>query len=190
VTRSLKAIEADLSTARQEHQDDFAHNQDDIKVAGDLRARAIAGDSSVSAAQLAAAEDQARFSALGLEAKFQAIQALEAEHLVVTTELWADEVAATEPALRGDLEHAFDALEAVLDQLVTSWRIHAGYVSQTAQVVGSTVGADVTPRVRRAVFGVVVDGVQIRPVPVHERLQKIAETAHQRLFAGNPKAQV
>jgi hypothetical protein len=190
MTRSLEEIEKALLAARQEHQDAIETSRSAGAVASDLRARAIAGDNSVSAAQLAAAEDSARFSGLGVPAKLTAIQALEAKHLVVTTELWADEVAATEPALRADVEHAFDALEAVLDQLVSTWRLHGQFVHNTAVDVGSVVSADVTPRVRRAASGVVVDGAQIRPVPVHERLQKMAETAHQRLFAGNPKAQV
>lgn len=190
MTRPIEQIEADLVTARQAHQGVVAAHQQAVRTATELRAKATAGDSSVTAKALGDAMHAAEFAELPIPAKLRAITALETERLVVETELWADQVAATEPALRADVEHAFEALEAVLDNLVTAWRIHGQFVHNTAVDVGSVVSADVTPRVRRAAFGVVVDGAQIRPVPVHERLQKMAQTAHQRLLAGNPKAQV
>jgi hypothetical protein len=190
MTRPLQEIEADLDVARASHQAANVSWQEAVKAHHDLRGRVIAGDETVTAADLAKAEHEAEHRFLSIPAKLAAIQALEAELLVATTELWADEVAATEPALRGDVEHAFKALDAVLDHLVTAWRLHATFVSQTAMAVGSTVSADVTSKVKRGVHGVVVDGITIRPIPVHEPLQRSTERAHQRLFAGSPKAQV
>jgi hypothetical protein len=190
MTRPVSAIEAELADARASHQSAYTSHQEAVKRAADLRARVVAGDEKVSAADLATAQQEAEHRALPIATKLAAIQALEAEALVARTEAWADEVAATEPALRSDVDHAFEALEAVLEQLVAAWRIHAQYVHTTAFEIGTTVGANVTPRVQRQPFGrPLVQGAQIQAIPVHDRLAQVVQKTHNRLGAGQPKAQ-
>ncbi len=189
MTRPLEQIEPDLVAARQAHQEAVETARLAKELAADLRGRAITGDASVTALALAEAEASARFSELPIDAKFRAIADLEAEHVVAETERWADGVSATHPAIRGDVERAFATVEAGIDFLVAAAQLDTSYTNQTSAAVGRAVRADVSPRVRRTARGVVVDGMEMRPVPVHERLERLVQKAHERLFGGQPKVQ-
>lgn len=189
MTRNIEQIEADLAEARSQHAAAVQARSLAVTTAADLRRRAIAGDGAVTATALAEADHAAEFAALPIGARLEAVAALEAQLKVAETEIWADRVTATLPALRGDVEQAFSDIEAALDRLVKAWRLHATFVSQTARECGTIVLPNVTPRVRRGLRHVVVDGEEIRTIHVHEPLAELARRTHERLFAGNPKAQ-
>jgi hypothetical protein len=70
-----------------------------------------------------------------------------------------------------------------------AWRQHADAVQEATLQVGSTVRADASPRVSRQPYrGVVVDGDLLAVVNVHERLGKLTDTCHKRLFANKAQS--
>jgi hypothetical protein len=189
MTRTLEQIQPDLAAAHRAHQATVEARSAAKALADNLRARARAGDTSVTAAALAEAEHAAEFAELPIGAKHQAVEALEAEAMVARTEAWADQVSATIPALRTEVEGTLAEIGECLDKLVQTWRIHANAVQMAACEVGSIVRGDVSPRVARNIHGVVVDGRLLSVVRVHEQLAALTDNCHKRLFAGSPKAQ-
>ncbi len=189
MARSLEEVMGDLASARLAWDSAVEARRVAVAAVADLRARAVAGDPRVSAADLATATDAASFAELGIPARQQAVEALERERLVAETERWADGIRATLPALQADVVAAFSDIEAALDRLVTAWRVHAGFVGQTSLRVAHSGGArDVTPRVSHGAHGVRVDGVVLRALPVHDPLDRLVQQCHQRLLSGQPKA--
>jgi len=123
--RTVEEIEADQAAAHAAQQAAVEAHRLARLAASDLRARAIAGDPSVTSAALAEAEHAAEHAGLPLEAKLEVIKALNAEHLLAVTEAFADEVTATESALRADVDAGFSDVEAALQRLAKSWQSHA-----------------------------------------------------------------
>jgi hypothetical protein len=190
MTRPITEIEADVAEARLAWQNDVeAHRRAGVAVA-DLRTRAVRGDTSLTAAQLAAATHEHEFAALGISARKEAAMVLDRELLTARTEAWADEVTATEPALRADIDAAFGEVEAALGRLAKSWRTHATYVQSRWQQVGSsTVGVDVTSRVRRSRIGfdVGVDGRVLALEPIFDPLDRLFQKTVNDLLSTGPK---
>jgi hypothetical protein len=144
----------------------------------------------VTAGQLAAATDETAFTELGINARQEAAKLLDRELLTARTEAWADEVTATEPALRADIDAAFSDVEAALERLSKSWQSHANYIQARWEQVGSsTVGSDVTPRVRRTRigFGVGVDGRLLELEPIFTGLERLFQKCSNDLLSGHPK---
>jgi hypothetical protein len=188
MTRPIAEIEADLAQAHAAQQAAMEARRLAVEVAKDLRARARKGDPQVTAAALAEAEHAVEFLELPLESKLEAVRALDAEHLLARTEAWADEVSATEPALRGDIDAAFSDVEAALQRLARSWQSHATYIQARWGEVGRTVSADVTPRVRRINgFDVGIDGKLLRQVPLFSPLERLFERTVNDLLSSGPK---
>ena len=73
MTRTEEQIEADLAAVRRDDQEAVETHRVAKVVADDLRGRAMAGDTSVTAAALAEAEHAAEFAELPIPAKFGAI---------------------------------------------------------------------------------------------------------------------
>jgi hypothetical protein len=188
MTRPIQEIEADQAAAHAAQQAAVEAKRVATELAKDLRARARKGDPSVTAAALAEAEHAVEFLELPLESKLEEIQALNAEHLLCVTEAFADEVAATEPALRADIDAAFSAVEAALQRLAKSWQSHAAYVQARWGEVGRTVSSDVTPRVVRIRgFNVGVDGKLLAQVPLFSPLERMFEKTVNDLLSSGPK---
>ena len=95
MTRTVEQIEADLAAVRRDHQEAVEIHRVAKVVADDLRGRAMAGDTSVTAAALAEAEHAAEFAELPIPAKFGAIASIEAELKQAKTEGYADDFTAT-----------------------------------------------------------------------------------------------
>jgi hypothetical protein len=188
MTRPITEIEADQAAAHAAQQAAVEAHRLARLAAADLRRRAIAGDPSVTSAALAEAEHAAEHAGLPLEAKLEVIKTLNAEHLLAFTEAWADEVTATEPALRAEIDAAFTDAEAALQRLAKSWQSHATYVQAKWEQVGRTVAADVTPRVRRINgFDVGIDGKLLRQVPFFAPLDQLFTKCANDLLSGGPK---
>jgi hypothetical protein len=190
MTRAIEEIEADLAKAHAAQQDAVEARRVAIELAADLRARAIKGDDRVTSTALAEAEHAVEWAELPLGSKLEAIKVLNAEHLLALTESWADEVSATEPALRADIDAAFADLEAALQRLAQSWKSHAVYVQAKWEQVGSsTVGSDVTPRVRRTRIGfdVGVDGRVLALEPIFAPLEQAVNKCMNDLLSSGPK---
>jgi len=185
MTRRLKAIEDDLSTARQEHQEAVATHQDAKATFAALAAKAKAGLGTAKA--YAEAEDAVRFTQLAIDAKFEAIKPLEAEFLTAETERVADGFSATEAALRDDHVRAGADLQAAYERYVTTWRLHASHVSRVSTDVGTYGMASAgTSRVRSTARGVVIDGVEMRPLAVVDPLERLHQKHQERLLGGAP----
>lgn len=182
MTRLIEEIEADVAEAKRAHFDATEARRVAKGAVHDLVLRARAGDETVTAAALAQAEDEASFSELGIEAKKAIVVEFEAELLMARTEQFADEVSAKIPPLRDAVEQSLVDAERALAAVAIAWRAHADVVQESAFAVGSTVSADLTPRVRRTARGVLVDGEALRTVPVHDRLSQLFEATHERLF--------
>jgi hypothetical protein len=192
MTRPIESIEADRAAVRQAHQEAVETHRLARELANGLRARAVAGDASVSAQDLAQAEDAANFAELPIAAKFEAIKPLDAELKKAETELFADEASATEAALRYDHERAVANAQAAADYLVTTWKAHATYVQQVSGAVGRGIAADVSPRVRRGATSagaVFIDGVAMRHIPVLDPAERLHRKVLEQLMSGQPKAQ-
>jgi len=188
MTRPITEIEADQAAAHAAQQAAVKAKQAATELAKNLRARARKGDPQVTAGALAEAEHAVEFLELPLESKLEAIQALNAEHLLATTENWADEVSAAEPALRAEIDAAFSDVEAALQRLAKSWQSHATYVQAKWEQVGRTVAADVTPRVRRINgFDVGIDGKLLRQLPFFGPLDALFQKCANDLLSSGPK---
>jgi hypothetical protein len=188
MTRPIAEIEAAQAAAHAAQQAAVEAHRLARLAASDLRARAIKGDPLVTSAALAEAEHAAEHAELPLESKLEAIQALNAEHLLAVTEAWADQVTATEPALRADVDAAFSDVEAALQRLAKSWQSHATYVQAKWEQVGRTVSSDVTPRVRRINgFDVGIDGKLLRQMPFFGPLDQLFTKCANNLLSGGPK---
>jgi hypothetical protein len=188
MTRPITEIEADQAAAHAAQEAAMKAKQAATELAKDLRTRARKGDPSVTAAALAEAEHAVEFLELPLESKLEAIQALNAEHLLAVTEAWASEVTATEPALRAEIDAAFSDVEAALERLAKSWQSHATYVQAKWEQVGRTVSSDVTPRVVRVRgFDVGVDGKLLKQVPFFGPLDQLFQKCANDLLSSGPK---
>jgi hypothetical protein len=186
--RTVEEIEADLAKAHAAQQAAVEAKRVATEVAVGLRARAIKGDPKVTAAALAEAEHAVEFAELPLGSKLEAIKALNAEHVLAVTEAWADEVTATEPALRNDIDAAFGEVEAALQRLAQSWQSHAHYVQARWDEVGHVVSSDVSPRVIRIRgFDCGVDGKILRQVPIFDPLDRLFQKAVNDLLSTGPK---
>lgn len=188
MSRSVTDIESDLARGRADWQGAIEDARLAAIAAADLRSRAVAGDATVSAKQLGEADDLAAFSVLPIEGKETAVIALEAELVVAKTEAWADSFTAIEPPLRAAVVATFAAIESSLDALVVAWRAHADVVRDAARVVDVAVSSKASPRVRRDLRGIVVDGELLRVVACHDRLATLLQKTHDRLFANGAQA--
>jgi hypothetical protein len=189
MTRPIAEIEADVAAARTAWQNDVEAHRLAVRAVADLRARAVRGDTNLTAAQLAAATHQAEFAELGINARQEAAMVLDRELLTATTEAWADEVTATEPALRADIDAAFSDVETALVRLAQSWKSHAVYVqARWGEVGSSTVSPEVTPRVCRVRgFDVGVGGKILRQVPFFDPLERLFQKCANDLLSSGPK---
>ena len=186
--RPIAEIEADLAEAHAAQQAATEARRVAVELAKDLRARARKGDPQVTAAALAEAEHAVEFAELPLDSKLETIQALDAERVLAFTEAWADEVTATEPALRADIDAAFSDVEAALQRLAKSWQSHAAFVQARWEQVGRTVSSDVTPRVLRIRgFDVGVDGKLLALTPIFNPLERLFQKCVNDLLSGRPK---
>ena len=147
MTRTVEEVEADFAATQAAWQDAREAHRLALQGAGDLRRRAIADDGTVSAAELAAAEHEAEFAALKIEARQRATESLEAELRSAKAEQFADEFGAAIEPLRQDFEESMAALEVALGRVVESWRAHAGLIDRTYQTA-ARMARDATPRVR------------------------------------------
>ena len=189
MTRPIEEIESDVKAARSAWQNAVEAHRLAGLAAADLRRRAVSGDATLTAAQLAAATHETEFASLGINARQEAAMLLDRELLTARTEAWADEVTATEPALRADIDAAFGDVEAALARLAKSWQSHTSYVqARWKQVGSSTVSQDVTPRVRRVNgFDVGVDGKMLAQVPFFGPLEQLFQKCANDLLSGGLK---
>ena len=101
MARTVEEIETDVAAVRSAWSEATEAARQARLAAEDLRRRAIADDSTVSAAALAAAEDEAKFSELKIEARKQATMTLDGELRTATAERFADEFETAIQSLRG-----------------------------------------------------------------------------------------
>jgi hypothetical protein len=187
MTRTVEQIETDLAAVRRDHQEAVETHRVAKVVADDLRGRARAGDTSVTAAALAEAEHAAEFAELPIPAKHEAIKEREAEKLVADIERRADEVTATVTPLAARFEQALAISRGVDDEIVESWRALATFLWQTSTEVEGHGMANVSPRIRRTHRGIVIDGKELIPPAVLEPKERSHRRLMERLLAGRPK---
>ncbi len=147
MTRTVEEVEADFAAADAAWADARETHRLARLAAEDLRRRAMADDSTVNAADLAAADDEAEFGALKIQSRQATVEALEAELRSAKAERFADEFGAAIEPLRQDFEESMGALEVALGRVVESSRAHAGLIDRTYQTA-ARMAHDATPRVR------------------------------------------
>jgi hypothetical protein len=183
MTRKLAEIEPDIARARGAWQAAEEVHRSAVSLADDLRRRAIDGDASVTAPELAGAESAARFSELGISSKMKAVQALEAEAEVARADDLADDITATVPPLRDGVLAALDNVGAALAELERATLVDYDAVQAAVFAADWAASSGVTPRIGRNVHGVLVDGHLLGVVKVHEAVGKLTDQWHKRLFA-------
>ena len=175
--RTVEEIETDLAAVKTAWQDATEAHRLARLAAEDLRRRAIADDSTVSAADLAAVDHEAEFASLKIEARKTATQALEAELRTACAERFADEFEAAIEPLREDFEQSLVDLEAALGRVVTAWRAHASLMTSTYQAA-SLLDRTASPRIRFPVVGhPSVGKFVLRTVPVYEPVEMLVNKA-------------
>jgi hypothetical protein len=152
MTRSVEEVESDVAAARTAWQDAVEASRLARLAAEDLRRRAIADDSTVSAAALAAAEDEAKFAELKIEARKQATMTLEGELRSARAERFADEFETAIQSLSEDFDRSLIELEGALLRVVTAWRAHASLMNSTYQAAAG-IDRSASPRVRFPAIG-------------------------------------
>jgi hypothetical protein len=188
MTRSVEAIEADLAAARQDHQAAVEARGQARYVARTLKERAIAGDASVSAQDLALANDVAYHAELPLESKLEAIKPLEVELKKAQAARVKDGWVATDTALLADFEQAMADGVAVDDRIAVTWRLLAAHRQQVTTEVYQHGLVNVIPEIKEGVRGVVLGGREMRAPAVVEPLARNHQKRMQRLQGGQPKA--
>jgi hypothetical protein len=171
--RTVEEIETDVAAVRASWQDAVEVSRLGRLAAEDLRRRAMADDGTVSAGALAAAEDEAKFSELKIEARKQATMTLEAELRTATAERFADEFEAAIEPLREDFDRSLIELESALLRVVSAWRAHASLMNSTySTAAGIDRGA--SQRVRFPAIGnPSVGKFQLRALPVFEPVEML-----------------
>jgi hypothetical protein len=174
MTRPVEQVEADVAAARGAWQDATeAHRLALLKV-GDLRARAMRNDTTVTASQLAAANDEAAFAELGIEAKKLAVMALEEELRTAKAEEFADNFGVAEKPLREGFDQSMTDLESALDRVVVAWRAHAVLINTTYRTAQNHHTA--TARIRYPQYQhPSIDKVELRAVPVFEPVTALVQ---------------
>jgi hypothetical protein len=150
--RPVEQIEADVAAARASWSDATEAARQARLAAEDLRRRAMADDSTVSAAALAAAEDEAKFSDLKIEARKATTVALDSELRSAKAERFADDFEAAIQVLREDFDQSLEGLEGALLRVVDAWRAHATLMDRTYQAAAG-IDRSASPRVRFPQYG-------------------------------------
>jgi hypothetical protein len=173
MARTVEEIETDVATARATWSDAVEASRLAGLAAADLRRRAIADDSTVTAAALAAAEDEAKFSSLKIEARKTGATALDAELRTARAERFADSFSASIQLLREDYDRSLVDLESALGRVVESWRAHATSIDRAYQTAAG-IDRTATPRVRFPAYGhPSIDKCELRAVPVYEPVEAL-----------------
>ena len=172
MARSVGEIETDVAAVRAAHSDATEAHRVAGLAAADLRRRAVADDSTVTAAALAAAENEAKFSELKIAARLSAVRALDSELAVAKAERFADEFGAAEKPLRDDFDQSMTDLEVALGRVVTAWRAHASLVNTTYRTAQNHHTA--TARIRYPQYGhPSIDKTELRAVEVYAPIEAL-----------------
>jgi hypothetical protein len=163
MTRTVEEVEADLAAVKASWQDATEASRLARLAAEDLRRRAVADDSTVTAAALAAAEHESEFAKLKIEARKTATEALESELRVAKAERFADESVAAIQSLRPEYDKFLADLKALLEHGGDVWArdtILKAKARQTAATMGYHTA---TPRrVRLPLYGEAsIDGISL-----------------------------
>jgi hypothetical protein len=143
--------------------------------ADDLRARAMRNDTTVTASALAAANDEAAFAELGIEAKKTATVALDSELRTAKAEQFANEFSASIQPLRQEFDQSLVDLESALGVVVTAWRAHATSIDRAYQTA-ARVHHTATPRIRFPQYGnPSIDKTELRAIEVFGPVQMLVE---------------
>jgi hypothetical protein len=173
MARTVEEIETDVAAVRSAWSEATEAARQARLAAEDLRRRAIADDSTVSAAALAAAEDEAKFSELKIEARKQATMTLDGELRTATAERFADEFETAIQSLSEDFDRSLIELEGALLRVVTAWRAHASLMNSTYQTAAG-IDRSASPRVRFPAIGhPSVGKFQLRALPVFEPVEAL-----------------
>lgn len=173
-TRPVEVVETDVQAARAAWQDAVEVSRLAGLAAADLRARAVRGDTTVTASKLAAATDEAAFAELGIEAKKATTVALDAELATARAERFADEFGAAEEPLRQDFNQSLVDLESALDRVVVAWRSHASLLDRAYQTAAGIHTA--SPRVNFPQYGhPSIDKTALRAIEVFAPVTAMVE---------------
>jgi hypothetical protein len=171
--RTVEEIEADLAATHAAWSDATEAHRVARLAAADLRARAVADDSTVSAADLAAAEHEAEFAALKIEARQTATEALEAEARSARAERFVDEFEAAIQPLHEDFDQSLVDLESALGRVVTAWLADARLLNSTYETA-ARIDRTASPRIRFPLAGrPSVGKFELRSRPVYEPVEAI-----------------
>ena len=130
----------------------------------------------MTAAQLAAANDEVSFAELGIGAKRAATEALEEELRGASAEAFADNFGATERPLRQEFDESMANLEAALGRVVTAWRAHASLIEHTYQAAARIHRA--SPRIRFPQYQQPsIDKTELRAIEVFRPVSAMVEKA-------------
>jgi hypothetical protein len=175
MTRPIEEIEADDAEARRAWQDSVEAHRLAALAAADLRARAVAADPTLTAADLAAARDVEELAALGIEAKKTAAMALDAELATAKAEAFADDFGVAEASFRADFDQSMEGLELALGRVVDTWRAHATLIERTYTTAAGGHNRS-TPRIRFPQYGhPSIDKCELRAVPVFEPVTALVQ---------------
>jgi len=173
MARTVEEVEADVAAARTAWQDATEAYRLARLAAEDLRRRAIADDSTVTAADLAAVDHEAEFASLKIEARKTATETLEAELRTAKAERFADDFEAAIQPLREGFEQSLVDLESALNRVVTAWRAHASLINATYEAA-ARIDRAASPRIRFPQYGhPSVGKFELRARPVFEPVEAL-----------------
>ncbi|MGD0985087.1 MAG: hypothetical protein ABSA65_14925 [Acidimicrobiales bacterium] len=173
MTRTVEEVEADFAAADAAWSAAREAARLARLAAEDLRRRAIADDSTVSAAALAEAEHESEFAQLKIEARRTATEALESELRTAKAEQFADDFEAAIEPLRADFDQSLVDLESALGRVVDTWRAHAGLMERTYETA-ARIARDASPRIRFPQYGTPSVGkFELRARPVYEPVERL-----------------
>ena len=175
MARSVEEVESDVAAARAAWSDATEAHRLARLAAEDLRARAIRGDTTVTASQLAEATHEFEFAGLGIEARQAATMALETELRTARANQFADEFAAAEKPLREAFDQSMADLESALGRVVDAWRAHATLINSSYEAA-ARIDRSATNRIRFPAYQhPSIDNCLLRAVPVFEPVTALVE---------------
>jgi hypothetical protein len=160
-----------------------------------LRARVAAGDSTVTASDLATAEHEEAHAALAAEGAQPELRRLTEERQRIEVEAVCDEVVATVPGMRARIGQALRDVRDALAELEQAGEAHRGYTREVGQRLARFGGLHGTtsPRVRTGggaggVTGVVGPAgvVPLQPILAAHAARLIADETIDRMQAVDP----
>ena len=178
MTRTVEEVETDFAATQAAWADAREAHRVALLKAGDLRRRAVNDDSTVSAADLAAADHEAQFSELKIEARKTATEALEVELHSAKAEAFANEFLSAEQPLRQEYEQSLAELESALGRVAATWRAHATLINASWQMAAYQGHHTASPRIRFSQYrGFAIDTVALKALDVFAPVETLVQKA-------------